>query len=921
MLDGGSGPGPGMFDPRPSGLVRISGSRTPCKEVSVDTYKMLIGGELVDARGGRTMQVVDPGNGQVFAQVPCCDRDDVDAAVRAARAAFDSGVWSDLSPGERADVMFHFADLVEANSGSIAFADSRSNGSPLAWAAGGLWVSCNTMRNLAWYAANRFPWEEEVGLSGSVFAWGENVIRREPIGVCAAIAPWNVPYAMAMWKIAHALVMGNTLVFKPASSTPISALMIAALAEQAGIPRGVLNVITGPGGSVGEALCSHPGVDKISLTGSSEVGRQTMAMAAQGLKQVTLELGGKSANIILDDADLDLAVDGAIAANFQNAGQVCISGSRLLLARGIHDEFVERLTARIQALKVGYQLLPDTKMGPLASRKQLETVERYVDIARSEGARIACGGHRLSGPGYDDGFFYAPTILSGVDNRMQVAREEIFGPVLTVIPFDDDDEAVAIANDSDFGLAGAVFSTDTRRARRVANRIRTGILSINDIAMLADFVPFGGYKSSGIGREFGEEGLKSYTQTKSIYTSNEGSANRGTFGAVFSYPPGQSFVHKAPTRIVCGAKTVAGLGNELRMLGARRAVIITDAGVRAAGLVDRALLAAGDRCVGVFDGVVPDPTYDCAQAALDYCRSVGADSVISLGGGSSIDCAKLTLVALTNGGSALQNMNLMRLDGPQLPHVAIPTTHGTGSEVTTAGVITNGRLHRKFFINDVHLCPNVAILDPTLVTGLPRHITIGTGMDALTHAIESVVNPSGNPITVGLGLQAVRMIRDSLPRVVADGSDLCARQDMLVASTLGGLALGPGLGMAHCYAHTIGMLLGVHHGTGCGIALPAAMRFNREHASARLAEVARAMGVETAGMSGAEAADAAADAVEALMKAIGHPTRMSEIVTQERILENFEQIVAGTMSDPSSMFNPRPLIDPAAVAAFVQSTI
>lgn len=887
----------------------------------MDKHRMIIEGKLVDAINGGTMQVTDPGTGETFAEVPSCDHHDVSIAVRAARNAFDSGVWSGLKPGDRADIMFQFADLVEANSGAIALADSRSNGSPLAWVAGGLWVACNTMRNLAWYAANKFQWEEPVGLSGSVFAWGENIIRREPIGVCAAIVPWNVPYAMAMWKIAHALTMGNTMVLKPASSTPLSALMIAALANQAGIPPGVLNVITGPGGSVGAALSSHPGIDKISFTGSSDIGRSMMGAAANQLKPVTLELGGKSANIVLEDADLDVAVDGAITANFQNAGQVCISGSRLLLARPIHDEFVARLSSRLQDLKVGYQLLPDTKMGPLASRRQLETVERYIALAREEGAEIACGGYRLTGVEYEKGCFFAPTILTGVSNSMRVAREEIFGPVLAVIPFDDDDEAVSIANDSDFGLAGCVFSTDTQRARRIANQIRTGILSINDISMLADFVPFGGYKSSGVGREFGEDGLKSYTQTKSIYISNEGNANRGTFSALFSYPPGQNFVYKVPSKIVCGTKSLAGLGNELRILGARRAVIITDSGVRDAGLVDRALLAAGNRCVGVFAGVVSDPTYECAQAALDYCRSVQADSLISLGGGSSIDCAKLALVALTGGGSALQAMSLMRLEGRQLPHVSIPTTHGTGSEVTTAGVITNSRLHRKFFINDVNLCPDVAILDPTLLLGLPLKITIGTGMDALTHAIESVVNPAGNPITVGLGLQSIRLVSANLERVVLDGRDLEARQNMLVASTLGGLALGPGLGIAHCYAHTIGMLFGVHHGTGCGIALPAAVRFNRNHASKRLAEVAQAFGVNTHGMHDSEAADAAADAIEALMKRIGQPTRLSELIGTEQIAANFSQIIAGTMSDPSTMFNPRPVTDPAAVEDFIRSTI
>ena len=883
---------------------------------------MFINGEMVDAMGGKTMQVIDPGTGQAFAEVPLGDERDVDAAVRAAREAFESGVWSGLTPQQRAEIMIGFADLVEAHTGQIAMADSRSNGGTVSWIGGGLWAAANTVRNLAWYAANKFAWEEEIAVSGSVYAFGEHRVRREPIGVCAAIAPWNVPHMMALWKISHALVMGNTLVLKPASTTPLSALIIASLANQAGIPKGVLNVITGPGGQLGEALCTHPEVDKISLTGSSEVGKRIMGLAAASLKQVSLELGGKSANIVLADADLDVAVDGAIAGNFQNCGQVCVSGSRVLVARGLHDAFVAKITERIKGLRVGYQLMPGTQMGPLASAKQLEGVQRYVEIGKAEGAQLQCGGKPPAGEQFAGGCYFEPTIFSHVNNRMRIAREEIFGPVLVVIPFDDDADAVAIANDSEFGLAGAVWSRDIQRARKVANQVRTGTMWINDVAVLSDFAPFGGYKASGLGREFGEEGLKAYTNTKMVYESNEGSSNRATFGSVIPQTPGENFAFFQPTRIVSGPKSISNLSNELRRLGARRAVIITDPGLRKAGIVEIVRRAAGERCVGVFDGVVPDPTYECAQAALDYCRDVGADSVISLGGGSSIDAAKLTVVALTNGGSAIENMGLLRLSGKQLPHIAIPTTHGTGSEVTLGAVITNSQLHRKFFLADVHVIPDVAILDATLVTGLPRAITVGTGMDALTHAIEGVVTPGANPISTACGLQAIKLIADNLPIVADNGGDLLGRQNMLVAATLAGIALGPGLGIAHSYAHTIGSLLGVHHGTACGIGLPKAMRFNRDYATARLAQVAQALGVDTRGMDDGEAADAAADAVEALMKRIGQPLRLTELgIAADKIMASFPALIGGTMSDLNGGSNPRPVVDPQAVTELIQATI
>ena len=298
--------------------------------------------------------------------------------------------------------------------------------------------------------------------------------------------------------------------------------------------------------------------------------------AAPHLDRLFQTVGGLGGCIVLADADLDVAVDGAVAGNFQNAGQVCISGSRVLVARSIHDEFVNKLEQRVRSLRLGYQLIPGTQMGPLASAKHLEAVHGYVELGKKEGAKLLLGGKRASVPGFDHGCFYEPTVFVGVKNSMRIAREEIFGPVLVVIPFDDDDDAVALANDTAYGLAGAVWSRDVSRAQRLARRVHAGTMWVNDVAVLADFVPFGGYKESGIGREFGDEGLKAYTQTKVIYTSNEATSHRGTFGSVVTLGPNPSFRFHQPTKLVVGPKSVANLYNELRLLGAKRAVIITD---------------------------------------------------------------------------------------------------------------------------------------------------------------------------------------------------------------------------------------------------------------------------------------------------------------------------------------------------------
>src|SRR5580693_1538541 len=423
----------------------------------MEHHRLFIDGDFVDAASGERYTTFDPANGQPLASVAAAGRADVDAAVAAARRSF--GAWSAMAPGARAEVVMDLADRMQAAIARLGFLEMSDSGGLLSRTMTDVFMGARFMRTTARYAAHDFPWEETVP-GKSPFFPGRSTVRREPIGVCAAIVPWNFPLLMATWKIGMALATGNTLVLKPSPETPLSALELGKIIAESRVPAGVVNVLAGPDRAVGELLVRHPDVDRVAFTGSTPVGKEILKNASATLKRVSLELGGKSANIVLQDADMELAVDGAVWAAFLHSGQVCESGTRLLLPDSLHDEFVTRLVEKVRALVVGHPLDPRTKVGPVINAAQRDRIERYVALGKKEGARLVCGGERPVMPGFEGGFYAQPTVFVDVHPKMAIAREEIFGPVLSVLRYRDEEEAIAIANDSDFGLAGGVWSRD-----------------------------------------------------------------------------------------------------------------------------------------------------------------------------------------------------------------------------------------------------------------------------------------------------------------------------------------------------------------------------------------------------------------------------------------------------------------------------
>jgi aldehyde dehydrogenase (NAD+) len=489
----------------------------PAGTTNTRKYQLLIDGKWVDAESGKTFSTPNPSTGETLAEVAEADKADIDKAVIAARNAYE-GKWGKMSARDRGRLMYKLSQLIEERTEELAALETADNGKPIKEST---YVDLpQVAENFEYFAGWATKIEgETIPVPGQMF----NYTLREPVGVCGQIIPWNFPLLMAAWKLGPALAAGNTVVLKPAEQTPVTAMELGKLIQEAGFPDGVVNIVPGYGETAGAALAAHPGIDKIAFTGSTEVGKLIAKAAAENLHKVSLELGGKAPNIVFADADIEQAVSGAMMGIFFNQGQVCCAGSRLFVEERVQEEFVGRLKEKSANIVVGDPMDKGTNMGPQVSEEQLNRIKGYADIARSEGATVVAGGECPTlEPAFKNGYFYQPTIFSGVTNNMRVAQEEIFGPVVSVIPFKDEDDLIKQANDTIYGLSAGIWTQNITRAHRFAKAIKAGVIWINTYNMFNAASPFGGYKQSGYGREMGKHALELYTNVKSVWVDLSG---------------------------------------------------------------------------------------------------------------------------------------------------------------------------------------------------------------------------------------------------------------------------------------------------------------------------------------------------------------------------------------------------------------
>lgn len=476
----------------------------------ISEYQLLIGGRSLPAVSGETFETVSPTTNLPIGRVPKAGLADVELAIRAARDAFDNGPWQHMTPLERSRVLHKIAAILRDRIDELARLETMNCGKIIVESRGDVNASANCFEYYASVATQY--WGEQIPMNGPLLDY----TLREPIGVCAQIVPWNFPLLMAAWKLAPALAAGNALILKPASATPITAIILGEICREAGVPDGVVNVLTGPGAEIGEAMVESPLVDKVAFTGETETGRRIMRIAAGTIKRVTLELGGKSPNIVFPDANLDEAINGSLFAIYTNAGQRCTARTRLFLHQDIYDEFISTFVERAKKIRVGDPLEWETQMGPVISPKQRDKVLSYCEIAQEDGAQLLTGGRRLPDAALANGNFVEPTVFGSVSSDMRLAQEEVFGPILAVIPFKDEDEVVRMANSTIYGLAATLWTNDIKRAHTLARRIQSGNISINYPTVNPPEAPFGGFKQSGIGRELSRHVMDLYTEVKNV---------------------------------------------------------------------------------------------------------------------------------------------------------------------------------------------------------------------------------------------------------------------------------------------------------------------------------------------------------------------------------------------------------------------
>ncbi len=472
--------------------------------------KMFINGEWRGSQNKAKRNIINPATGEIFAEAAEGSVEDTKEAIQVAKETFESGIWSDLAPVERAAYLFKIADKIDEYAEELAELETMDNGKPLREAGFDMSDAAACFRYYAGLITK--PDGQTYTVADPVQA----MVVREPVGVCGLIVPWNYPLLMSVWKIAPALAAGNTIVYKPSQVTPLTPTKLFEIFEEVELPKGVANMVMGPGTKVGNEIAESPDVDMVSFTGGTKTGKHIMKAAAGNMKKLSLELGGKSPNIIFADADFEIAVDYALFGIFAGAGQVCSSGSRILVEESIYERFVNRYVERAKQIKVGPGNDPDTEMGPLVSEEHLNKVVSYIEIGKEEGARVVCGGNRIMKDSLDKGYFVEPTVFVDVNPSMRIVREEIFGPVVVIQKFKDEQEAIALANDTDYGLAGAVFSSDGAKALRVIKKVRSGITWINMYHNTYNEAPWGGYKQSGVGRALGTYGLDTYQEIKQI---------------------------------------------------------------------------------------------------------------------------------------------------------------------------------------------------------------------------------------------------------------------------------------------------------------------------------------------------------------------------------------------------------------------